>query len=432
MNTNNIKTEIIAGITTFLSSMYIIVVNPSILSACGMQFSALVTATIIVSAISSILMGLYSKNPILLAPGMGINAYFTYSIVIGMNVPWQEALGTVFWSGIIFLLLSIFNIRTYIIKAIPRQLRLGVSVGIGLFITFIGFSKAGFIVAKKETLIGLGDFNCSTFVFVFGLIITAILICKKYKGALIIGIILSTIAYYLTSAGIFPDSQNCPAISANIISGKLFSWPDFSLFMQFDFIGALKFSYIPVIFAFLFTALFDSLSTFVAVAETSNLKDENGEPKNIKQSMIVDAFATILSGIFGTSSATSYIESAAGIREGGRTGITAITAGFLFIPFLFLSPILSYIPPVATAPALVLVGVFMMKSVISIDWDSLDNAFPAFLAITLIPMTYSISQGIIWSFLCFTVLKFFSGKRKEISFTLLVIDIFAILSLIMS
>jgi len=428
-NNTNLKTEVIAGITTFLATMYIIIVNPLIISASGMPFAGVLTATVLVSAFSSIAMGLYAKNPIVMAPGMGINAFFTYTVVIGMGVKWETALGSVFWSGVIFLLLSAFNIRVKILKAIPRQLRYAISAGIGLFITFIGFENAKFIVANPSTLISIAKMNPVLITFVIGLLVTSFLVIKKIKGALIIGILFTTIIS-IPIGRLWGDASAINAGSAALVNWKgFFAMPDFSLFMKLDIIDSLRFSIWPVIFVFLFTDLFDSISTFIGVSEAADLIDEAGEPRRIKESLIVDAFGTLISGPFGTSSCTSYIESAAGVEEGGRTGLTAVVAGLLFLPFMFISPLLSVVPSIATAPALILVGVFMMKPVIKINWGKMDDAIPAFLGMVLIPLTYSITQGIIWGFLSWIVLKTLSGKRNEVSFTMVIIGVLAIAAL---
>ncbi len=426
----NIRTEIIAGITTFIAAMYIIVVNPSILSQTGMPFNAVLTATVILSAFSTIMMGMYAKNPILVAPGMGLNAFFTFSVVLGMKVPIETALGAVFWAGVIFFLLSVFNVRTYIVKAIPRQIRYAVSAGIGLFITLIGFANAKFIVSKGIPLLGQAHVDVILLTFIIGLLITSILVAKNVKGALIIGIIVSTVIC-IPIGRLYGDASAINFGVPTLVSWKgLFSAPDFSLFGKLDLAGSLKWSIWPVIFAILFTDMFDSLSTFVGVSEAAGLVDENGEPQNIKESLTVDAVATGLAGILGTSAGTAYIESAAGVQQGGRTGLTAVVAGLLFIPFMFFSPLLSIIPSIATAPALILVGVFMLKPILKINWAALDDAIPAFLALVLIPFTYSITQGIIWGFLSWTIIKIALGKYKEISFTLIIIDILSILLLI--
>ncbi|MEJ5351796.1 MAG: NCS2 family permease [Melioribacteraceae bacterium] len=425
----DLKTEVIAGLTTFLASMYIIVVNPSILSQAGMPFEGVLTATILVSAFSSIMMGIYARNPILIAPGMGINAFFAYSVVLGMGVKWEVALGTVFWSGIIFLILSILNIRTLILKSIPKQIRFGISAGIGLFITFIGFVNAKFIVSNPATLLGIGKIDAAVITFLVGLILTSILVVKKIKGALILGIFITTILS-IPIGRIYGDAYASFGTSTLIAWKGLFANPDFSLFLKLDLIGSLKFSLFPVIFAFLFTDMFDSIATFIGVAEAGNLLDENGEPLRIKESLIADAFSTTISGLLGTSSGTSYIESAAGVEEGGKTGLTAIVAGILFLPFMFFSPLISIVPPIATAPALILVGVFMMKPIIKINWNNFDDSIPAFLGMILIPLTNSITQGIIWSFISWTLIKIFTGKKEEVSLMLIVIDLFAVLALI--
>jgi len=429
-NKTDIKTEIVAGITTFLAAMYIIVVNPAILSKCGMPFNGVLTATILVSLFSTLMMGIYARNPILVAPGMGLNAFFTYSVVLVMGVKWETALGAVFWAGIIFLLLSVFNVRTLIVKAIPKQIRYAVAAGIGLFISLIGFVNAKFIIPSPATIVQIGKMDAITLTFVAGLLITALLVIKRVKGALIAGIIITTLLS-IPIGRLYGDASAINFGSPQLVTWKGFvAYPDFSLIFRLDLIGSLKFSLFPVIFAILFTDMFDSLSTFVGVAEAANLIDKNGEPRNIKESLIVDAFATTVAGVLGSSAGTAYIESAAGIEEGGRSGFTAVVAGLLFLPFIFFSPLLSVIPSIATAPALVLVGVFMIKPVLKINWTQIDDAVPAFLALILIPFTYSITQGIIWGFLSWTIIKLAMGKRNEVTPMLIIIDIFSILALI--
>jgi AGZA family xanthine/uracil permease-like MFS transporter len=428
-NGTNLRTEIIAGFTSFVAAMYIIIVNPSILSQAGMSYNAVLTATVLLSAFSSIMMGVYAKNPILVAPGMGINAYFTYSMVIGMHIPVETALGAVFWSGIIFLLLSVFRIRTMILKAIPISIRYGTAVGIGLFITLIGLHNAGFITTKAP-FIGMGTFNALTLTFIAGLFITAILVVLRVKGALITGIIITTILSYPIGRW-YGDASSVNFGNPVLISVKdIVSMPDFSYFFKLDLINSLKLSIFPATFGLLFTDMFDSISTFVGVAEAGNLKNKSGEPDNIHQSLVTDSFATIFGGLFGTSSGTAYIESAAGIQAGGRTGLTAVVVGLLFIPFMFLAPLAKVVPSIATAPALVIVGVYMMKPVRNIPWDEMDEAIPAFLALILIPLTYSITQGIIWGFLTYTILKIVKGKTSEIHPMLWIIDAFSILLLV--
>ena len=421
-NNRTAQTEILAGVSSFLATSYIIVVNPGILSHAGLPFAAVLTATVLVCFFSSVMMGLYAHNPIIVAPGMGLNAFFTYSAVLGMGVPWQTALGAVFWSGVFFLLLSVFNIRTFIVKAIPRPLRYAIAAGIGLFITLIGLSNAGFIVHNPATIIGHSKFTPPVLVFLSGLFLTAVLIVRKVKGAILLGIVATTLLAATLGRGWGETT---------LVNYKgLVAMPDFSLLFTLDLAGSLKFAVLPVIFAFVFTDLFDSLSTLVGLAEAANLVDEYGDPRNIKRALVTDAVSTTLAGLVGSSPGTAYIESAVGIEEGGRTGLTAVVAAILFLPFLFLAPLLSMVPAIATAPALVLVGTFMLRPVTKINWMQLDDAFPAFLAMVIIPFSYSITQGIIWGFLGWTVIKFAVGKRRELSPALLIIDLFCVLAVV--
>ncbi|AKD05085.1 NCS2 family permease [Pontibacter korlensis] len=421
----NVKTEVLAGISSFLATAYIIVVNPTILAQAGMPFSGVLTATVLVSFFSSLMMGLYARNPILVAPGMGLNAFFTYSAVLGMGVTWQVALGAVFWSGIVFLILSVFNVRTLIVRAIPRPLRFAIAAGIGLFITLIGFANAKFIVANPSTIIGVSPINPALLTFLGGLLLTSVLIVRNVKGGILLGILITTLASYPLGRWWATDME--PLITWQGFA----SAPDFSLLLQLDFVNSFKLSIVPVIFAFVFTDMFDSISTFVGLAEAADLLDEHGEPRHVQRSLTTDAVATTLAGLVGSSPGTAYIESAVGIEAGGRTGLTAVVGALLFLPFLFLAPLLSMIPSIATAPALVLVGAFMVRPVTKINWFKMDDAIPAFLSMVLIPFTYSITQGIIWGFLSWTALKLVTGKSKEVSIALWVIDIFAILALLL-
>ena len=424
------RTEILAGVSSFLATMYIIVVNPSILSQAGMPFNAVLTATVILSFFCSLMMGLYAKNPIVVAPGMGMNAFFTFTAVKGMGISYQVALGAVFWAGVLFVILSAFNVRTYIVKAIPTQLRFAISAGIGLFISLIGFENAKFIVDNPATLVGIASFKDPIVItFLIGLFVTAVLIVRQTTGGIIIGIVLTTLLA-IPIGRWWGDASAVNFGNAQLVTWQgVFSSPDFSLLFQLDLVNSLKVSLFPVIFAFVFTDMFDSISTFVGIAEAADLYDENGEPQNVKKSLMTDAVATLLGGILGTSPGTAYIESAVGIEQGGRRGLTAITAGLLFLPFMFLSPLLSIVPAIATAPALIIVGVFMMKPIAKINWAGLDDAVPAFLALVLIPFSYSITQGIIWGFLSWTIIKVAAGKSKEVSLALWIIDAFALVAL---
>lgn len=424
------RTEILAGVSSFLATMYIIVVNPSILSQAGMPFNAVLTATVILSFFCSLMMGLYAKNPIVVAPGMGMNAFFTFTAVKGMGISYQVALGAVFWAGVLFVILSAFNVRTYIVKAIPTQLRFAISAGIGLFISLIGFENAKFIIGNPATLVGIASFKDPIVItFLIGLFVTAVLIVRQTTGGIIIGIILTTLLA-IPIGRWWGDASAVNFGNAQLVTWQgIFSSPDFSLLFQLDLVNSLKVSLFPVIFAFVFTDMFDSISTFVGIAEAADLYDENGEPQNVKKSLMTDAVATLLAGILGTSPGTAYIESAVGIEQGGRRGLTAITAGLLFLPFMFLSPLLSIVPAIATAPALIIVGVFMMKPIAKINWAGLDDAVPAFLALVLIPFSYSITQGIIWGFLSWTIIKVAVGKSKEVSLALWIINAFALVAL---
>ncbi len=423
------STELIAGISSFLATSYIIVVNPAILSQTGMPFSGVLTATVLVSFFSTLMMGLYARSPILVAPGMGLNAFFAFTAVAALKIPWQEALGAVFWSGIFFLILTLLNIRVLILRAIPRPLRYAIAGGIGLFITLIGFSNAGFIVHRPATLIGIGHLGPATLTFLAGLLFTAILIARKTKGAILYGIIFTTSLAWPLGRWWGIDAWSVTGSTPLIKSAGWWAVPDFSLLFSLDLIHSLRWAFIPVIFSFIFTDLFDSLSTLVGLAEAADLLDEKGEPRHIRRALFTDAVATTIAGLLGSSPGTAYIESAVGIEAGGRTGLTAIVAALLFLPFLFLSPLLATIPAIATAPALVLVGVFMLRPISRIQWQQPDEAIPAFLALTLIPFTYSITQGIIWGFLSWTFIKFGSGRRRELTLPLLVIDALALLSL---
>lgn len=389
-NHTSLKTEIIGGLTTFVAGLYIIIVNPEILSHAGMPYSAALTATVVLSAVSTIAMGLYAKNPILVAPGMGLNAYFTYTVVLGMGVKPEVALGAVFWSGVVFVILSVFNVRNAIVKAIPPVVRIAGAVGIGLFIALIGFVNAGFIVAKPP-LIGVKNMNAETLTFLAGLFITIILVVKQTKGALILGIILTTILA-LPIGRWWGDASVVNYATVSLVNWDgLYAAPDFSWFFKMDLIESLKYAMFPIIFAMMFVDMFDSITTFVGVAEAADLKSNNGEPRNMKKSLIVDAFSTLLAGLFGTSAGTAYIESAAGVYEGGRTGLSAVVTGLLFLPFMFFSPLAEIVPAIATAPILVLVGVFMASPLNKINWINLEEAIPAFLTIILIPLTYSLT-----------------------------------------
>lgn len=414
---SSVRTEVLAGITTFLTSMYIIAVNPGILSQAGIPFPAALSATVLVSFAGSCAMGLYARNPVLVAPGMGMNALFAFVMVHAGKMPWQTALGCVFWSGVIFAALAAFNVRRLVVDAIPANLRHALSCGIGLFISLIGLVNAKFVVSDPVTIVHAASLNPVIVTFLVGLAITTVLVARRVTGALMIGIALTTILaipigrIWGDGTAYWPATIATPTL---VNWNGLFAAPDFSSLLQLDLAGALKVAYWPFIFVMLFTSFFDALSTFMAVSNAGNLVDADGNPRNIRQSMIVDAFSALVSAPLGTSPANAYIESAAGISAGGRTGLVAVVAGLCFLPFLFLSPLLSLVPAIATAPALVLVGVFMMEPITRIAWHRFDEAIPAFIAMILIPLTYSITDGIAYGFLAFVVLKLFVGRAREI------------------
>jgi adenine/guanine/hypoxanthine permease len=418
------RTELLAGVSSFLATMYIIVVNPAILSQTGMPFGGVLTATVLLSFFCSLMMGIYARNPIVVAPGMGLNAFFTFTVVKGMGVAWPTALGAVFWAGVLFLILSIFNVRTAIVAAIPKPLRYAISSGIGLFIALIGLTNAKLVVSNPATLVGIGNLHDpAVLTFLFGLVLMAILVVRRITGGIVVGILLTTLAAW--PIGRWWGSE------ALVNWSGFWATPDFSLLFQLDLVGSLQWALWPVIFAFTFTDLFDSLSTFVGVAEAANLHDTDGNPRNVRESLLTDAVATTLGGVLGSSPGTAYIESAVGVAQGGRTGLTAVVAAFLFLPFLFLSPLLSVVPSIATAPALVLVGAFMMKPVAQINWQDLEEAIPCLLALLLVPFSYSITQGIIFGFLSWTVVQVGTGKARSLSLTLWVINLFAMLALVL-
>lgn len=414
---STVRTEIIAALTTFLAASYVIVVNPAILQNAGIPFSAGVTATVLVSLIGSCAMGLYARSPILVAPGMGINALFAYTMVMGANVPLEIALGCVFWAGVLFTILAVLNLRTAVIEAIPKDLRYGIACGIGLFIALIGLENAKFIVANPDTIVALTPFTPVTLTFIAGFIITAALVVRRVPGAMMAGMVVTTllaipIGRWWGDGSAF--AAGVPDMHTLVNWSGLFAAPDFSFVGRIDLIGALQFAYVPFIFVFLFTNFVEALSTFLGLAEAADLKDENGMPRNVKESMHVDAVAALISAPLGTSPATVYLESGAGIAQGGRTGLVAFVAGLLFLPFLFLSPLLSLVPAIATAPVLILTGLFMSEPMGRINWGDMEDAIPAFLAIVLIPLTFSITLGLSLAIIGFVVMKLALGKPSEV------------------
>jgi len=410
-----IQSEVIGGITTFLTMSYIIVVNPGILSTTGtgMSFSGVMTATVLLAFFSTLLMGCYAQLPFGVAPGMGINAFFTYSLILGQKIPWPIALGLVFWAGVIFLVLSVLPVRTKIAEAIPAGLRQASAVGIGLLLTFIGLKNCGIIVADPVTLVRLGVIEKKTLLSLVGLLFMAIALSRKSPWTFIAGIAVVTFLGKLTGLVTLPE--------------RYFSLPDFhSVLFQLDFSGILQISLLPAIIAICFTDLFDSISTFVGVSVATGLVDEKGTPKNLKKGLVVDAFATLGAGLLGTSSGTAYIESTAGIEAGGRTGKSAIVTAFCFLPFLFLSPLAGIVPDFATGPVLILVGAMMFRSVRDLHLEKWEDLVPAFLTIVLIPLTFSITQGMLWGFIAYVLLYAFMGRAREVPKLMWIISVLAV------
>jgi adenine/guanine/hypoxanthine permease len=398
----SLKTEAIAGLTTFLTMAYIVVVNPAILATegTGISFSGALTATVLVCFTMTLFMGLYAKLPYAVAPGMGINAFFTYTIVLGQGVPWPTALGIVFWAGILFLIVSVTPLREAIAKAIPKNLRIGAAAGIGVFLTFIGLKNAGFIVDDPNTLVKFGEIGWLSLATLGGILLTVFLLKRKSSLAFLAGIVFVTVFALVFGWAQPPE--------------KIFSLPDFSsVFFRLDIFGALQLSLLPALIAIMFTDLFDSISTFLGVSHAADLLDEEGNPKNLREGLIVDSFATFGAGLFGSSSGTAYIESVAGIEMGGRTGWTSVFTALCFLPCLFIAPLAGVVPP-ATAVVLIMVGAFMFRSIGQISFEHLEDTLPAFLTIILIPLTFSITQGILWGFIAHAALYVLAGRGREV------------------
>ena len=425
-NKTDVKTEVIAGITTFMTMAYILAVNPSVLSACGMDSGAVFTATALAALIATLLMAAFSNYPFVLAPGMGLNAYFSYTVVLQMGYSWQTALAAVFIEGIVFILLSLTNVREAIFNAIPMNLKHAVSVGIGLFIAFIGLQNAH-IVVDSATLVGVYSFKSSVANGLFnsegitvvlalvGILVTGILVVKGVKGNILWGILITW------GLGILCQLLGIYQVNPEI--GMYSLLPDFSngisvpslapTLMQMDFSGILSLDFSVVMFAFLFVDLFDTLGTLIGVASKADMLDKDGKLPRIRGALLSDAIGTSVGAMLGTSTTTTFVESASGVAEGGRTGLTAVVAAILFGLSLFLSPIFLAIPSFATAPALVVVGFLMLTSITKINFDDFTEAIPAYVAIIAMPFMYSISEGIAMGVISYVVINVVTGKMKE-------------------
>jgi len=403
------KKEILAGLATFLTMAYIMVVNPAILSETGMDFDSVFVATILASFVACMLMGVLANWPVALAPGMGLNAFFTYAVVFGMGFTWQQALAAVLCSGILFLLISISPLRAYLINAIPKSLKFGIGAGIGLFLAIIGLKNAGIVVDNPATLVGLGDLKSAPVLLAL-LTFTLMIALDKLKipGAIVISILATSIIGFIFGVAQFQGvASSIPSMSPT--------------FMQLDFSSLGSSLFLIVIFTILFVDFFDTAGTLTSVANLSGKIDKNGNVENIQKAVFSDSIATIVGSIFGTSNTTSYIESGAGIKEGGKTGLVAVSVGIFFLLCLFLAPLAKSIPAYATGAALVFIATFFCKNLVNIDWDDISEYSPALLAAFIMPLTYSISNGIALAFIVYVVAKAISGKISDLNPAVLII-----------
>ena len=439
-NGTNVKTEILAGVTTFMTMAYILAVNPGILKAAGMDPGAVFTATALASFIATVCMALFANKPFVLSAGMGVNAYFAYTVVLGMGYTWQEALAAVFVEGLIFIVLSLTNVREAIFNAIPPTLKVAVSVGIGFYICFIGLQNAK-IVVDSATLVGMYSFRSSladgTFSYegisvllaLIGIIITAALLAKNVKGSMLLGILATWgIGMIFQVAGLYvpnPDAGYYSMFPSAIVAMPASLAPTF-LKMDFSILGTVNF--ITVIFAFLFVDTFDTLGTVIGCASRADMLDEEGKLPEIRGVLLADAIGTTVGAAMGTSTVTTFVESSSGIVEGGRTGLTAITSALLFLSAVFFSPLFLAIPSAATAPAFVMVGFLMMQQITKIDWNGeLSEAVPAFITIFAMPFLYSISEGISFGIISYVLMNLVMGKTKKITPLMYVLAVIFIL-----
>ncbi|MDD3277855.1 MAG: NCS2 family permease [Lachnospiraceae bacterium] len=448
-NGTDVKTEIIAGITTFMTMAYILAVNPNILSEAGMDHGAVFTATALAAVLGTLCMALFANYPFALAPGMGVNAYFAYTVVKGMGYSWQIALAAVFVEGVIFIVLSITNLREAIFNAIPRNLKSAVSVGIGLFIAFVGLQNAK-IVIGGSTLVSLfslegynkvngvtasfHDVGITVLLAIVGVLITAILVVKKVKGNILWGILITWLLGIICQfTGLYVPNPELgfynllPDFSAGLAIPSIAP-----VFAKLDFSGVFSLNFVVVVFAFLFVDLFDTLGTLVGVSTKAGMLDKDGKLPHIKGALMADAVATTAGAVLGTSTTTTFVESASGVTEGGRTGLTAVTTAILFALSLFLSPIFLAIPSFATAPALIIVGFYMLTSVAHIDFNDVCEAIPCYICILAMPLFYSIAEGISMGIVSYVVINILAGKRKEkVSVLMIVLAILFILKYIL-
>ena len=440
----NVKTEVMAGITTFMTMAYIMAVNPSILSASGMDSGAVFTATALAACVATIMMAVFSNYPFVLAPGMGLNAYFAFTVVGQMGYSWQMALAAVFIEGIIFIVLSLTNVREAIFNAIPMTLKFAVSAGIGLFIALIGLKNAGLVIANESTLVSMFSFKSSisggTFntagitvlLAIIGVLITGILLVKNVKGNILWGILITwAIGIVCQLVGIYrPDGVAYFSLLPDFSNGL--SIPSLApTFMHLDFSRVFSLDFLVVMFAFLFVDMFDTLGTLIGVASKADMLDKDGKLPKIRGALMADAIGTSVGAVFGTSTTTTFVESASGVAEGGRTGLTALVSAALFAIALFLSPIFLAIPSFATAPALIIVGFLMMSSIVKVDFSDYTEAIPAFICVIAMPFMYSISEGIALGVISYVVINLVTGKAKKLTPLMYVLGVLFVLKYIL-
>ncbi|ERJ89547.1 putative permease [Selenomonas sp. oral taxon 892 str. F0426] len=413
---SSVRTELIAGLTTFIAMAYILFVNPNILTDAGIPKDAAIASTIWIAALASMTMGIFANYPVALAPGMGLNAFFAYYVCGVLGLHWTVALGAVFFSGVLFLILTLGGIRQAIINAVPRDLKLAISVGIGLFIAFIGLKGTGLIVENSATYVSLGHVTePTTLLSLFGLLFTAALMARNVHGAILIGIFVTTVLAMVL--GMTP----APHGISDIVSTSLPHMGD--TFGQLDLAGAWHYGLVSIIFTFTVVELFDNMGTLIGLTTKAKMVKPDGRIENIDKALTTDAVGTMVSAVFGTSTVTSYIESAAGIAAGGRTGLTAVAAGVLFLAALLFTPLIGLVPAFATAPALILVGALLMSEVGKIDFSDFTNALPAFLTIIMMPLTSSIANGFAFGFISYTVMKLFAGQYKKVSWIMYLVSL---------
>ena len=429
---SNVKTEIIAGLTTFLAMAYILAVNPGMLAATGMSMQAVFVATAVSSGLASILMGVLANYPVALAPGMGVNALFTYTVCLTYGYTWEAALATVFVSGLLFVVISVTGLRKMIINAIPKNMKLAIGAGIGFFIAFIGFVNGGIVVSDPSTLVALGNFkDPAVLLALIGVVLTIVLMARNINGAVFIGIVLTTvIGIVMRMCGLEGISAALPALPTGVISVNL----DFSTVGAFTrgFGDMLSQPSLPlVLFSFLFVDFFDTAGTLVAVGNNIGLVNEKGEMENIEKALLADSVGTVVGAALGTSTVTSFVESGSGVAAGGRTGLTAVTTGVCFLLSVLFYPVLSVVTSQVTAPALIIVGVLMAQQLKEIDWPDFSTAVPAFLTVIIMVLGYSISDGIAFGFIAYTVSKLAAGKSKEIKPVIYILDLIFIVYFMM-